>query len=50
MRDHDIDTAIPPPPGGLIRYRRAVALALNRAAGGLVDATWSDASPDSVAR
>ena len=46
MRDHDIDTAIPPPPGGLTRYRRAVALALNRAARGLVDATWSDAYPD----
>ncbi len=46
MRDHDIDTVIPPPPGGLTRYRRAVALALNRAARGLVDATWSGAYPD----
>ena len=25
MRDHDIDTVIPPPPGGLTGYRRAVA-------------------------
>ena len=46
MRDHDIDTVIPPPPGGLAGYRHAVALALNRAARGLVDATGSGAYPD----
>ena len=40
MRNFDIDTIIEPPPGGLIGYRRAVALALNRATRGLPDATW----------
>jgi uncharacterized protein YbjT (DUF2867 family) len=44
MRDHDIDTIIAPPAGGLTRYRRAVALALNRAAHGLADAAWSSAN------
>ncbi len=41
MRNHDIDTVIEPPPGGLTGYRRAVELALSRAARGLTDATWS---------
>ncbi|QUR68593.1 DUF2867 domain-containing protein [Mycobacterium spongiae] len=41
MRNTDIDTIIEPPPGGLTGYRRAVALALNRAAQGLPDATWA---------
>ena len=41
MRDSDIDTIIEPPPGGLTGYRRAVALALNRAVRGLPDATWA---------
>jgi uncharacterized protein YbjT (DUF2867 family) len=41
MRNFDIDTIIEPPPGGLTSYRRAVALALNRAAHGLPDATWA---------
>ncbi len=41
MRNFDIDTIIEPPPGGLTGYRRAVALALNRAAQGLPDATWA---------
>ncbi|CAM4404650.1 Cholesterol dehydrogenase [Mycobacterium basiliense] len=40
MRNWDIDTIIEPPPGGLTSYRRAVALALNRAAQGFPDATW----------
>ena len=40
MHSFDIDRIIEPPPGGLISYRRAVALALNRAARGLPDATW----------
>jgi uncharacterized protein YbjT (DUF2867 family) len=41
MRNWDIDTIIEPPPGGLTGYRRAVALALNRASRGLTDRTWS---------
>jgi uncharacterized protein YbjT (DUF2867 family) len=41
MRNHDIDSVIKPPPGGLTGYRRAVELALSRAARGLPDATWS---------
>ncbi|MFY2860388.1 DUF2867 domain-containing protein [Mycobacterium sp. THU-M104] len=40
MRNHDIDGFIAPPPGGLTDYRRAVALALDRAKRGLTDATW----------
>ena len=41
MRNFDIDTIIEPPPGGLTGYRRAVALALNRATHGFPDATWA---------
>lgn len=41
MRNHDIDSVIEPPPGGLTGYRRAVELALDRAMRGLPDATWS---------
>lgn len=41
MRNRDIDSIIEPPPGGLTGYRRAVELALSRAARGLPDATWS---------
>ncbi len=41
MRNRDIDGIIEPPPGGLTGYRRAVELALGRAARGLPDATWS---------
>jgi hypothetical protein len=40
MRNHDIDSIIKRPPGGLTSYRRAVAVALNRADQGLPDATW----------
>ncbi len=40
MRDHSIDSIIPPPAGGLTGYRRAVELALGRAMRGLADATW----------
>lgn len=39
--DSDVDDIIAPPPGGLIGYRRAVELALQRAACGLPDASWS---------
>ncbi len=41
MRDSDIDTVIEPPPGGLTGYRRAVALALDRAMHGLPEASWA---------
>jgi uncharacterized protein YbjT (DUF2867 family) len=41
MRDHAIDTIIARPPGGLTPYRRAVELALYRAAHGLADSTWA---------
>ncbi len=41
MRNFDVNSIIEPPPGGLTGYRRAVALALNRASRGLPDATWS---------
>ena len=40
-RNSDIDTSIGPPPGGLTGYRRAVALALNRAAPGPPATTWA---------
>jgi hypothetical protein len=40
MGNFDIDTIIEPPPAGLTGYRRAVALALNRATHGYPDATW----------
>lgn len=41
MRNSDIDGIIAPPPGGLTGYRRAVELALARAARGLPEPTWS---------
>ena len=41
MRNSDVDTIIEPPPRGLTGYRRAVALALNRATRGLPDPTWA---------
>lgn len=41
MYNFDIDSIIEPPPGGLTSYRRAVALALDRAASGLPDPTWA---------
>ncbi len=41
MRNHDIDNIIEPPPAGLTGYRRAVELALDRAARGLPEPTWS---------
>jgi uncharacterized protein YbjT (DUF2867 family) len=44
MRNTDIDTIIPRPPGGPTPYRRAVALALDRATRGLADATWASST------
>jgi uncharacterized protein YbjT (DUF2867 family) len=41
MRNHDVDDIIAPPPGGLTGYRRAVELALARAARGVPEPTWS---------
>ncbi|OBB94374.1 DUF2867 domain-containing protein [Mycobacterium sp. 852002-30065_SCH5024008] len=41
MRNHDIDSVIGPPPGGLTAYHRAVELALSRAARGVPEPSWS---------
>ncbi len=41
MDDHDIDTIIPPPEGGLTPYRRSVSLALARVARGEVETSWN---------
>ena len=38
-REHDIDSYIPPPEGGLTPYRRAVALALGKERDGQVETT-----------
>jgi len=45
MGDHDIDSVIPPPAGGLTGYREAVGLALERIARGQVETSWANASP-----
>jgi uncharacterized protein YbjT (DUF2867 family) len=41
MSNHDIDTIIPAPEGGLTPYRRSVSLALARIARGEVETTWN---------
>jgi hypothetical protein len=41
MRNSDIDSIISRPPEGLMSYRRAVTVALDRARRGLSDATWA---------
>ena len=41
MDNHDIDTIIPPPEGGLTPYKRSVSLALARIARGEVETTWN---------
>ncbi|OBH13119.1 DUF2867 domain-containing protein [Mycobacterium sp. E3247] len=41
MRNHDVDSVIAPPPGGLTPYRRSVGLALSRAARGVPEPSWS---------
>jgi uncharacterized protein YbjT (DUF2867 family) len=43
MRNRDIDALIPPPPGGLTSYRRAVSLALGRVDSDQVETSWLDA-------
>ncbi|OBF59407.1 nucleoside-diphosphate sugar epimerase [Mycobacterium sp. 852002-53434_SCH5985345] len=41
MRNHEVDGVIEPPPAGLTNYRRAVELALDRAAHGVPEPSWS---------
>ncbi|MFM9035278.1 MAG: DUF2867 domain-containing protein [Mycobacterium sp.] len=41
MDNHDIDTIIPPPEGGLTPYKKSVSLALARIARGEVETTWN---------
>ena len=41
MDNHDIDTIIDPPEGGLTSYRRSVSLALARIGRGEVETTWN---------
>ncbi|NBP85720.1 MAG: NAD-dependent epimerase/dehydratase family protein, partial [Mycobacteriaceae bacterium] len=41
MDNHDIDTIIEPPEGGLTPYKRSVSLALARIARGDVETTWN---------
>ena len=43
MREHDIDAVIPPPPEGLLPYRTAVRLALEREREGEVETSWRNA-------
>lgn len=45
-REHDIDSYIPLPEGGLTPYRSAVALALGRERDGQVETTWASAGVD----
>lgn len=45
-REHDIDSLIPVPEGGLTPYRQAVALALGKERDGQVETTWSNAGAD----
>ena len=40
MDNHDIDTIIPPPPGGLTPYRKSVSLALARIPSADVESAW----------
>jgi uncharacterized protein YbjT (DUF2867 family) len=44
VREHDIDTVIAPPAGGLTGYRRAVRLALQRERDGEVETSWRDSA------
>lgn len=42
--EHDVDSYIPQPDGGLTPYRRAVALALDKERDGQVETTWANAA------
>jgi uncharacterized protein YbjT (DUF2867 family) len=44
QREHDIDDVVPKPAEGLLPYRRAVRLALERDASGEVETSWRGAS------
>jgi uncharacterized protein YbjT (DUF2867 family) len=44
VRNHDIDTVIPPPEGGLTSYRKSVRLALEKMRAHEVETSWQDAS------
>lgn len=45
-REHDIDSLIPVPAGGLTPYRRAVGLALGKERDAQVETTWASAGAD----
>ncbi len=45
-REHDIDSVIPQPDGGLTGFRRAVALALAKERDGQIETAWSNAGAD----
>lgn len=44
VSEHDIDELIPPPAGGLTRYRESVRLALAKLDAGEVETTWQNSS------
>ncbi len=44
VRENDIDAVIPPPEEGLLTYRKAVHLALEREQRGLVETSWRGAA------
>jgi uncharacterized protein YbjT (DUF2867 family) len=46
MNEHDIDSIIPPPEGGLTSYRRSVHLALGKMKEGDVETSWQNSSVD----
>jgi uncharacterized protein YbjT (DUF2867 family) len=46
MRDHDVDRIIPPPAEGLLPYRTAVRLALEREREGQVETSWRNTAVD----
>ncbi|HEY0248830.1 MAG TPA: SDR family oxidoreductase [Gryllotalpicola sp.] len=48
VKGHSIDEIIPPPPGGLTPYRRAVRLALQRLDADLVETSWVDTELNSA--
>jgi uncharacterized protein YbjT (DUF2867 family) len=44
MNEHDVDEIIPPPPEGLVPYRRAVHLALGKMKEGDIETSWQNSS------